>query len=56
MLKTIFLAIVAAVALAVAISYICFRVVFYVPAKDKNKTLPIKGKSNLILIIIAYYY
>ena len=35
----------AVTALAVAISYISFRVVFYVPAKDKNKTLPIKGKS-----------
>ena len=39
MLKTIIIALAAVTALAVAISYICFRVVFYVPTKDKNKTL-----------------
>ena len=45
MAKIIFIAVVAVVAIAVLISYICFRVVFYVPQKNKNKTLPIKGKS-----------
>ena len=45
MLKTLIIAAVVIIAVAVAISYICFRVVFYVPQKNKNKTLPIKGKS-----------
>ena len=35
---------VAAVAVLV-IAYICFRIVFYVPEKNKGKTLPLKGDT-----------
>ncbi len=42
-----FFAAVAAIAVAIVliISYICFRIVFYVPQKNKGKTLPLKGDT-----------
>lgn len=45
MLK-IFVAVAAVAAVAVlVISYICFRIVFYVPEKNKGKTLSLKGDT-----------
>ncbi|MBE6878195.1 MAG: alpha/beta hydrolase [Ruminococcaceae bacterium] len=33
------------IAVVLIISYICFRIVFYVPQKNKGKTLPLKGDT-----------
>ncbi|MBQ9845255.1 MAG: prolyl oligopeptidase family serine peptidase [Oscillospiraceae bacterium] len=45
MLKTLLIAAVLAFIAAVIISYICFRIVFYVPQKNKGKTMAIKGAA-----------
>lgn len=45
MFKPVLTAAVFAVAAVLAVSYICFRIVFYVPQKNKGKTLPLKGDT-----------